>query len=101
MAAYFFLFQEEQARKHVVQVDLEELVPVIDRFFGIYRNLERFGEFRDVGVDKDGIRVSVDDLREENVSEGSHDEERVLTSSCRLSASSRVCVKISRPLNVA
>lgn len=94
--------EEEQSRKDAIQVDLEELVPVIDSFFEICGNLERVGELGDIGVDKDGIGIPVNDLkRRVPMSAGPASSDLFsLTSSCRLSANSRVWVKISRPLNV-
>ncbi len=83
MAAYFFFGLKQDAAENVVDINLEQAVPLVDGLLEVGADLERVGDRFDICVDHDRVRVTVDDLRRD-----------------LLSASSLVLRRISRPLKV-
>ena len=57
-----FLLEQKQPLEDAVEVDFEKLVPVVDGLFQLRRDFECLRKLRDVGIDENGIGVSVDDL---------------------------------------
>ena len=56
------LLQKEKSLEDAVQVDLEELVPVVHRLLERSRDLQRLSKVSHIGVDEHRIGISVDDL---------------------------------------
>jgi hypothetical protein len=58
-----FLLEQKQSLEDTVEVDFEKLITVIDGLLQLRRDFQSFRKLRDIGIDEDGIGVSVDDLR--------------------------------------
>ena len=61
-----FLQQQEPFEDHI-KVDLQEPISIVDSFLELGGYLECFRKLGDIGVDKDGIHVSIHNLEVRSV----------------------------------
>jgi hypothetical protein len=95
-SSILLLIQKQNSLEYSIKIDFKELVSLIDQLFELVGDLEGFRIGGNVRIDEDGIGISVNDLEMSWV----FAVQGGLTSSDKDSASSLVCVKISRPLKV-
>ena len=58
------LLQQQEPLKDAIQVDLQQLVPVVDGFLELGGDLEGLGQLGDVGVDENRVGITVYNLGE-------------------------------------
>ncbi len=58
------LLQKQHSRENSIQIDLQQLVPIIDMLLELVGDLDGFGVILHVGVDEDGVGVTIHDLQE-------------------------------------